>query len=65
MLAFELCSCHSGNTHRAKALGVFADVTVTSGVDDIRSADEEHPANTAKATAAVKIRIVSPYERSC
>lgn len=51
MLAFELCSCHSGNTHKAKALGVFTDVTVTSGAEDIRSEGEEQPAKrlTAKA----------------
>lgn len=51
MLAFELCSCHSGNTHRAKALGVFADVTVISGADDIKSEGEEHPAKRLTANA--------------
>lgn len=51
MLALELCSCHSGNTQRAKAFGALVDVTVTAGADDIRSDGDEHPASKATATA--------------
>jgi hypothetical protein len=65
MPAFELCSCHSGNTQSANAFGVFADATVTAGDVDIKSDGDEHPANSATANAPTKnFMQVTPVERA-
>lgn len=64
MLAFELCSCHTGKTHSASAFGAFAEDTVADGPDAIKSDGEEHPVNSAAAKATTMNFIqVTPVER--